>query len=319
MFASFRKAITTVASGTTATTLKPMLDEAELHNLYRRAHSTSAHFQHPFIEQHQAGDVASRFRGSGMDYEESRNYQPGDETRFINWRVTARTGQAHIKQFREETRPGVFIFVDHRISMRFGTHARIKAAQASRLTALIAFAAVQQGWTVSGLRLDDKTHWFPTSPDSHSIWQFVRESAGACVPKEMLDAPSLISVLAQIQNQSVRGNHIYLISDFADLTDEIKPHLLEMVNSHPVFALHVVDPVELALPDAGKMVLQDMTGETTQQLDLSDSVVRERFKARAKERQVTIQKQLHGCAYFQVLTDSKNPEKQIPLPHGLGT
>ena len=308
-----------VFSRAITTTLKPMLNEAELHNLYRRAHSSSAYFQHPFIEQHQAGDVASRYRGSGMDYEESRVYQAGDEPRFINWRVTARTGEAHIKQFREETRPGVFIFVDQRISMRFGTRVRIKAAQASRLTALIAFAAVQQGWTVSGLRLDAKMHWFPTSSDSHSIWQFVRESAAACPPGGQGNEPSLIHILPQIQNQLVRGNHVYLISDFADLSDKMKPYLLEMVNRHPVFALHVVDPVELTLPNAGKLILQGMTGDAAQQVDLSDTVVRKRYKTHVKERQATIQQQLHGCRYFQVLTESETPETRIPLPHGLGT
>ncbi len=299
-------------------TRKPLLDEAQLQALYRRAHSAPSHFQHPFVEQHQAGDVASRFRGAGMDYEESRIYQQGDDPRFINWRVTARAGEAHTKQFREETRPGVFILVDRRTSMRFGTHQRIKAAQACRLAALVSFAAVQQGWSVSGLLLDDKAHWFPTSVDSHSIWQFVRDSAAACPPKGQGSGQSLVAVLPQIQNRLVRGNHVYLISDFADLSDKIEPYLLEMVNSHPVFSLHVVDPVELALPNVGQLILQDMAGEATQQVDLSDMALRKQFKIRARKRQENIRQQLHACSYFQVLTQTETPEMHIPLPHGLG-
>jgi len=308
-----------------STTLKPMLDEDELHNLYRRAHSAGSHFKQAFIEQHQAGDVASRYRGTGMDYEESRVYQAGDEPRFINWRVTARTGEVQVKQFREETRPGVFILLDHRHSMRFGTRLRLKAAQASRLTALVAFAAVQQGWTVSALRLDAQMHWFPTSSDEQSIWQFVRESSGICALNDKPDEAALSTVFPLIQNQLVRGNHVYLISDFADLlttktgVDMIKPHLLALVNSHPVFALHVLDPVEKRLPNAGKRVLQGMVGEAAQQINLSDSYLQERFAEQVNARQAAIRQQLQGCSYVEIMTQHENPETHIPLPHGLGT
>ncbi len=305
--------------------LKPMLDEAELHNLYCRAHNASAYFQQPFIEQHQAGDVLSRYRGTGMEYEESRGYQAGDEPRFINWRVTAKTGEMQVKQFREETRPGVFILLDHRHRMRFGTRLRLKAAQASRLMALISFSAMQQGWEVSALRLDDKTHWFPTSADEQSIWQFIRESSGVCPVNNNSDEPALSVVLPQIQNQLVRGNHVYLVSDFADIltvktsADDISPHLLALVNSHPVFALHVLDPVEKHLPAAGKLVLQGMDGGAARRVNLSDPVLQEQFAEQASTRQTAIQKRLQGCHYVEIMTDLDNPETTVPLPHGLGT
>lgn len=310
---------------------RPLLDEAELQNLYQRAHALSTYSHQRLLEQHQSGDVASRYRGSGMDYEESRLYQPGDEPRFINWRATARTGQAQIKQFREERRPGVFILVDHRHTMRFGTRVRLKAAQTSRLAALISFASAQQGWTVSGARLDDDIHWFPVSSDLPSVWQFVRECAGPCPPLGLEDEPSLADVLPQIQNQLVRGTHVYLISDFADINEDCQSHLLQLVDKHPVFALHVLDPSELSLPDAGKLVLQGMLGaingndgndeQREQEVDFSDLKLQEEFQHNAEKRQQGIAQQLKefGCDYIRLLSNMEELETQIPLPHGLGT
>lgn len=300
---------------------RPLLDESGLQELYQRAHAASTPYSQRLLEQYQSGDVASRYRGSGMDYEESRLYQAGDEPRFLNWRVTARTGQAHVKQFREERRPGVFLLVDHRQSMRFGTRVRLKATQATRFAALVAFAAVQQGWTVSGLLLENDTHWFPVSPDSQSIWQFVRECAGPCPPLETVDEPPLQTILPLIQNQLVRGTHVYLISDFVDLDEACKPHLLQLANHHPVFALHILDPVELELPDAGKIILEGMAGEIEQEVDCSDTDLRATFHRKANARQANIEQQLKGfaCEYFRLMTKSENPESRIPLPHGIGT
>ncbi|KAG1665693.1 hypothetical protein GQR58_019193 [Nymphon striatum] len=310
---------------------RPLLDEAELQNLYQRAHAPSTVSHQRLLEQHQSGDVASRYRGSGMDYEESRLYQAGDEPRFINWRATARTGQAQIKQFREERRPGVFILVDHRHTMRFGTRVRLKAAQTSRLAALISFASAQQGWTVSGARLNDDIHWFPVSSDLQSIWQFVRECAGPCLPLNSNNGianhePCLADVLPQILNQLVRGAHVYLISDFADINEGCMSHLLQLVDKHPVFALHVLDPIELSLPDAGKLVLQGMLsgldgGELEQDVDLSDPKLREEYQQNADKRQQGIAQQLQesGCDYFRLLSNMEDLETQIPLPHGLGS
>ena len=159
-------------------TFPPLLTETELQALYQRARSATADSSlQNLLEQRQAGDVASRYRGAGLDYAESRPYQPGDEPRFMHWSVTARTGKPHVKQFREERRPAVFIVLDRRKAMRFGTKVRLKAAQAARVAALIAFAATQQGWAASGVILEAQPHWFPASTDTHAVWEFVHHCA----------------------------------------------------------------------------------------------------------------------------------------------
>jgi uncharacterized protein (DUF58 family) len=92
-----------------------------------------------------SGIKASRFRGRGVDYVESRAYQPGDDIRSMDWRVTARTGRPHTKVFQEERERSVLFLVDHNPSMQFGTRARFKSVQAARAAALIAWSAVRGG------------------------------------------------------------------------------------------------------------------------------------------------------------------------------
>ncbi len=92
-----------------------------------------------------AGNRQSRFRGRGIDFQESRNYQPGDDIRTMDWRVTARTGRPHTKVFQEERERPIIIVIDCNPSMFFGTRVAFKAVIAARLAALIAWAAIRNG------------------------------------------------------------------------------------------------------------------------------------------------------------------------------
>src|SRR5471032_501120 len=92
-----------------------------------------------------AATQVSRFRGRGVDYVESREYQPGDDIRQMDWRVTARSGRPHTKLFQEEREQSILLIIDTNPSMRFGTRARFKSVQAARTAALLAWASVQSG------------------------------------------------------------------------------------------------------------------------------------------------------------------------------
>jgi uncharacterized protein (DUF58 family) len=110
------------------------------------------------IRAPQSGQYLSTLRGRGMEYDESRPYQPGDDIRQLDWRVTARTGKPHTKLFREERERPVFICVDYRRAMFFATKGVFKAVQAARLAALLAWRAQQQGDRVGGLVFADAIH-----------------------------------------------------------------------------------------------------------------------------------------------------------------
>jgi uncharacterized protein (DUF58 family) len=324
-----------------------LLNQAELQTLYQRAHAAALSPPQCLLEQQQLGDIASHYRGTGLDYEESRLYQAGDEPRFINWRLTARSGKTQLKQFREERRPAVFILLDQSNTMRFGTRSRLKVTQATRLAALIAFAAAQQGWAVSALRLkEDNTQaiqasakqdreWFPLGHDSHTIWQWVQQWAEACPPLQTDNLHTQIEsvvntkttnfndlkhLLPVLSHQLQRGTHIYLLSDFIDLDHGCNPAILQLQQQHPIFSIHIIDPIELELPNIGQINLYDTRTGVQQKIDLSSTSLRQQFKHNAMARQAAIQQQLQGagCHYYSLLTPEEMPEKSIPLPHGMG-
>jgi hypothetical protein len=126
--------------------------------------------------------------------------------------------------------------------------------------------------------------------------------------------------LPLLQSQLIRGTHVYLLSDFVDLDEACKSALLPLVQRHPVFAVQVLDPVELALPNAGSVRLQGMEEESVQTIDLSNADLRTRFATHAAEKQADTQRYLQGlgCYYTSLMTDNEHPETEIPLPHGLG-
>ena len=105
-----------------------------------------------------AGPNKSNFRGRGIDFEEVRNYQPGDDIRSIDWRVTARTGTAHTKLFREERERPVLVAVDQRSSMFFGSSHCFKSVLAAQLASLLAWSALDAGDRVGGLVFNDASH-----------------------------------------------------------------------------------------------------------------------------------------------------------------
>lgn len=302
------------------TVFPPLLSETELQALYQRARraATDLSLQN-LLEQRQAGDIASRYRGAGLDYAESRPYQAGDEPRFIHWSVTARTGKAHVKQFREERRPAVFIVLDQRRAMRFGTRVRLKAAQAARVAALVAFAAEQQGWAVSGVIVAAQPHWFPAATDTHAVWEFVRQCAAACPPLLPAAEPTLASLLPLISASLVRGTHVYVLSDFADLDAAGEAHIVQLLSHHPLFAVQVLDIAECELPSAGRVKVQGLDG-AIQRVNLADATLREQFSQRAAALHEAQAQQLRGwgCHYTQLLAALDAPELVVPLPHGMG-
>src|SRR5215813_1795413 len=103
------------------------------------------------VAGHRSATHGSRFRGRGVDYVESRGYQPGDDIRQMDWRVTARTGRPHTKVFQEEREQSILLVVSHNASMRFGTRVRFKSVQAARAAALVAWAAALGGDRIGAL------------------------------------------------------------------------------------------------------------------------------------------------------------------------
>ncbi|MGR8999333.1 MAG: DUF58 domain-containing protein, partial [Gammaproteobacteria bacterium] len=112
--------------------------------------AASLNLQHLSIRSRQSGGYVSRFKGRGMEFDETRLYQPGDDIRSIDWRVTARSGKTHTKMFREERERPVFISVDNRLAMHFATRGVFKSVLAAKLAGLLAWAADYHGDRIGG-------------------------------------------------------------------------------------------------------------------------------------------------------------------------
>lgn len=301
-------------------TQQPLLQEQELHALYERAKLAGLPYSQRLLKQPQYGDTLSRFRGSGMDYEDSRSYEPGDEPRFFNWRLMARTGKAHVKVFREERRPSVFIMLDRRVSMRFGTRKRLKITQANRMAALIAFAALHHGWSVAGVLLDEQVQWFPASQEEASIWYFLEQGSQAAPPQEHASPLNMQAVLAELPEYVLPGMHIYLLSDFMQDAQQDYANLLPLVKDNPLLAVQISDMAECELMRSGTVELQGMFGKSANKVtsvNTADDTVRKEFANAANAYHQNIEQQFaqHGVSYFQLMADDEKPEDTVPLPH----
>ncbi|MEA1888572.1 MAG: DUF58 domain-containing protein [Pseudomonadota bacterium] len=248
----------------------PLLSRNEILKLRARIEqqSGSVDYRHE-VEHRTLGDARSVYRGYGMDYDESRPYFPGDELRFMNWRVTARTGQPHMKVFREERKPGVFIVVDRRQDMRFGTRCRLKVTQAVRAAAVVAFDARLQNAPVAGVLLESaektKLSWIAESFDEAGVFNFIHavnkpcplpESAQSTPAVSNINEESLSHVIKLLTPMLAQGSSVILISDFHDLDDDCRSSLLELSMTHHLQAIQIVDPVEVVLPLCGNLLVQ---------------------------------------------------------------
>lgn len=202
-----------------------------------------------------AGDHLSRFRGRGMDYQESRGYQPGDDIRSMDWRVTARTGNAHVKVYQEERERPIFLFVDLNPGMFFGTRGMLKSVLAARLAALIAWAALDHGDRVGAMLFNGGHCDLPPRGGKHGVLQLIRQLVAHTDPRLGLEAPARASglndALGRLRRVTRPGSLVVLISDFYGLDDDSNSQLARLRQHNDVMAVQVVDAIEEGPPAGG--------------------------------------------------------------------
>lgn len=242
------------------------------HNLRSRHRATSSLL----------GQRPSIFRGHGMELEDRRAYQAGDNVRYMDWRATARSGKPIMKVFREERTQGFFLMIDRRPSMHFGTRSELKAVTAARSAAILAFSALAARDTVAGMVVENDEKFFSGARDINNVLQLLR-AASAPLPMANTHTATMGTLLAQIDRAVGRGASVSLISDFKDLGEEHIPALLQLTASHEVTALQIIDLAEEALPDAGKLRMTAPNGEVFV-IDTADIELRARY-AQAMKKQ----------------------------------
>ena len=253
---------------------------ADLVDLQR--HASTLDFQRAGSAKAQlAGAHASRFRGRGMDYQESRAYQAGDDVRHMDWRVTARTGTAQIKLYQEERERPILLFLDLHPGMFFGTKGMLKSAAAARAAALIAWAAVERGDRLGAVLTNGAHCELPPRGGRQGALQFIRQVVAHTDPRAALDAAhattSLDSGLARLCRVSRPGSQVFLIGDFAGIDAESGQLIHRLRRRNDVVALQIVDPIELAPPPPARYGVAIGSGRRV--LDLRSAPARLAFQA----------------------------------------
>lgn len=226
------------------------------------------------------GNHLSRFRGRGMDYQESRAYQPGDDVRSMDWRITARTGNPHVKLYQEDRERPVVLFLDLNPGMFFGSRGMLKSVAAARAAALIAWAATGGGDRIGAMLYTGVHCDLPPRGGKHGVLQLIRQLVAHTDPRITVngqpDAGRLNDALIRLRRVSRPGSLIVLMGDFYGIDDDSAGHLLRLRQHNDVVALQIVDPLEEAPPMAGRYVIAN--GDQQGILDTRSTVARRAYQ-----------------------------------------
>jgi uncharacterized protein (DUF58 family) len=232
------------------------------------------------VETAFAGDYHSVFKGRGMNFEEVREYQPGDEIRAIDWNVTARLGNAFVKKFTEERELTVILIVDVSASGNFGSATQSKRELAAEVACLLAFSAIRNNDKVGLILFSDRVELFipPKKGRSHTL-RLIREIL-FFQPQGRGTDPAL--ALDYLNKIVTRRAVVFFISDFQ--APDFSYALAVSGRRHDFIAVHIQDEREEVLPNIGIIALED--AETGDQIEINtaERATRKRFSELAEEK-----------------------------------
>ena len=266
----------------------------------------------------QTGAYVSHFRGRGMEFDESRPYQPGDDPRSIDWRVTARSTTAYTKLFREERERPVLVCVDLRSNMHFATRGCFKSVNASRAGALLAWAAHHRGDRLGGLIFGDSTHRelkprlgrraalrFVHQLAEHRDWpQLMQESnRGQQNRSDTFSPDPLSQAMSALRRVARPGSLVIVISDFIGFDRAAQAYLSSVARHNEVLAVFMNDPLERKLPPPGRYRIVSPDDEMS--IDTFATAARRDYENEFSERSDVLEKFCHryGVHLMPMSTD----------------
>jgi uncharacterized protein (DUF58 family) len=240
----------------------------------------------PRIRVAASGGHLSPYKGRGVEYDESRPYQPGDDLRTMDWRVTARTGKPHTKVFREERNRPVFVWLDLRRPMLFATRGAYKAVRAAEMAGLIAWSAVANGDRLGGLVFSESQH--------HELRPALGLRAALRLFRKIADdtfwrtseaetsESSAEHALLRLTRVARPGSLIFLLSDFRALGADAERHLRQLSGHCDLVLAHFFDAVEAELPPPGRYRIQ--SAGRTFAIETGNEAMRRRYHDRFAAR-----------------------------------
>jgi uncharacterized protein (DUF58 family) len=257
-----------------------------------------------------SGAYHSVFKGRGMDFDEVREYTPGDEVRTIDWNVTARAGRPFVKKFTEERELTIFLLVDISASGNFGSGTLSKRDLAAELASVLAFSAIRNSDKVGLLLYTDRVERYllPKKGRRH-VLRVIRDILYHQPEGKGTDSVKALDVVNHVLH---RRAIVFLISDFETSKDpqaaraELRRAMRQTNRRHDLIAVHVEDPREKELPNVGIVALEDAESGEIVELDTSRAIVRQRFKEHALERsrRLVMDFRAEGIDTLQLQTDA---------------
>ena len=228
------------------------------------------------------GGHTSRFRGRGMDYLESRAYQPGDDIRSMDWRVTARTSHAHVKLYQEERERPVVVMIDLGAGMFFATQGAFKSVIAARAAALIGWAAIQNGDRIGAFLFNGGHHELRPLGGQRGVMRLIRQLVTATDPAVAMNqnidvhGSHLNEALLRLHRVARPGSLVFILSDFYAIDADTRRHLQRLRQHNDIVACQIVDALELTPPPAGRYAITD--GAETGLLDTRSDARRRAYQ-----------------------------------------
>lgn len=263
---------------------------AELDELMRLRYKASGFSFLPRQPIHSilSGRHASRLRGRGLNFEELRHYLPGDDTRNIDWRVTARTGEPHVRVYTEEKDRTVWLLIDQRMSMFFGSRLKMKSVVAAEAAAGAAWRVLSQGDRVGAVLFDDaELHVIPPHRSEQRVARILKQvvllnrrlsaSSGAAPGPQMLNR-AIERVAALARHDCL----VCVISDGSGIDRETRKYITRLTEHNDVISLFIYDPLEAAMPEAGRLVFSDGLSEV--EFDTTRKSLRDAYHRDFEER-----------------------------------
>ncbi len=247
------------------------------------------------------GEYHSVFKGTGIAFEEVREYQAGDDIRSIDWNVTARMGHPFIKRFIEERELTVVLMVDASGSQQFGTRSQQKREVAAELAAILAFSAISNNDRVGLIQFTDRVEKFvPPRKGNRHVLRLIRDILFFRPTHRGTNLREALDFLNRVLRRRVI---VFFLSDFLD--EHFERSFKRAGRRHDLVAVRITDPREEELPAVGLLELEDAETGTRLLLDTSSREVREAFAANARARRDTIQQLTRsaGTDLIEVSTD----------------
>lgn len=275
------------------------IDTKELMKHVRRIKVVTA----KLVDEHISGEYHSVFKGRGMEFDEVREYVPGDDVRSIDWNVTARMGHPYVKRFCEERELTIIFLVDISGSMIFGSGLRSKAEVAAELTSLLALSAIKNQDKVGMILFSDRIErYIPPRKGRTAAMRLVREVLAA---EETRRETNLCAALQFLNKVQKRRAVVFLISDF--LATGYEKELRVMARHHDLIACPISDPREQRLPNIGLLeVVNPETGDLMM-VDTSSRRLLQSFQVQAAAEELSRDKQFQRLKVDRLALTTDRP------------